>query len=60
MTIDQLWTKLMPTMGPLSARDGALAFAHVADAVRGREDVDEATANRLLAELQARFHRPLS
>jgi hypothetical protein len=40
--------------------DSALAFAHVADAVRGKDTVDEATADRLLAELKARFTKPLS
>jgi hypothetical protein len=60
MTHDQLFDKLMPVMGPLSDGQRLMAFAHVADAVRGKDDVDEATATRLLDELRARFCRPLA
>lgn len=60
MTHEQLWDKLMPTVGPLTDRQRTLAFVHVAEAVRGKDNVDEATADRLLDELRARFCRPLS
>jgi hypothetical protein len=60
MSIDQLFDRLMPVMGPLPERQRTLAFVHVAEAIRGRDAVDEAMADRLLAELQARFCRPLA
>jgi hypothetical protein len=49
MTHEQLWDKLMPLVGPL----------HVAEAVRGRDDVDEALAAKVAEELHRRFHVPL-
>jgi hypothetical protein len=65
MTQEQFWGRLMPTMGPLSNRDGALAFAYVMDRVRDRVrdqeiDVDEAEVDALRDELHQRFYVPLS
>jgi hypothetical protein len=60
VTIDQLWDKLMPTVGPLSDGQRFLAFRHVTDLLGGRDDVSEEQANQLLAELRARFTKPLS
>jgi hypothetical protein len=60
MTHEQLFDRLMPVMGPLPDGQRLMAFAHVAEAIRGQSVVDEATANRLLDELQQRFTKPLS
>jgi hypothetical protein len=60
MTVDEFMDRAMPTIGPLSGGQRFLAFRHVADVLRGRDDVSEALADQLLAELRARFERPLS
>jgi hypothetical protein len=60
MTHEQLFDRLMPVMGPLPDGQCFLAFRHVAEALRGRDTLDEALANQLLDELRARFERPLA
>jgi P27 family predicted phage terminase small subunit len=54
------WDKLMPVIGPLSDRQRTLAFAHVAEAVRGKDMVTDAEVDALLTELRSRFCKPLS
>jgi hypothetical protein len=56
MTIEQLMDKVVPIIGPLADHQRALAFAHVAEAVRGKDVVHDATVDRLIEELRRRFH----
>jgi hypothetical protein len=68
MTPLAFWDKLMPIVGPLPDQERAAAVELALDAVRdqvrdpGRDqdEIDEATATRVLAELRARFERPLA
>jgi hypothetical protein len=47
--------RVMPTVGPLPEHQRAQAVAHVMGAVRGRDELDEATVDALIAELRQRF-----
>jgi hypothetical protein len=51
MTAAEFFDTIMPAIAPLPDRDRAVALA-----MCGREDVDEATADRVVEELRARFH----
>jgi hypothetical protein len=60
----------LPVARPAAAREkkrkgaraaiGATAFALALDAMRGRDDVDEALAAKVAEELHRRFHVPLA
>jgi hypothetical protein len=60
VTVEQFMDRAMPIVAPLPFDQNVLAIGHLLEALRGRDDVDEATAARLLSELRARFHRPLA
>jgi hypothetical protein len=54
MTIDQFMSRAMPIIGPLPFDQNVLAVGHLLAALRGKSEVDEATAGRLLDELRQR------
>jgi hypothetical protein len=54
----EFWFKLMPTIGPLEPGKRTQAMAHVMEAVRGVDEVDDAKVGRLIEELRQRFNVP--
>jgi hypothetical protein len=60
MTPAQFFDKLMPAIAPLDPQQRATAFALALEHLRGKDEVDEALANKLADELRARFNRPLA